>query len=140
MKRSLIKYVRPFWRSQDGATAVEFGIVFPILVMMLFGIIHTGIFFWGVHQAQRDSETVAREARLMDMPSQADILTLITNTMDTPIAGTYTPVVTIVSQHGAQFADIRINYSYNFPVPFMKNLSFSSQAGTRVLLRTMPST
>ena len=140
MKQSIIRYSRPFWRSQDGATALEFAIVFPVFAMMLFGLIHTGIFFWGVHQAQRDSEVVAREARLMDMPTKADILDLITAKTKDPIAGTYTPVVTMVNQHGAQFADIRISYSYDFPVPFVKNLSLSSETGTRVLLRAMPST
>lgn len=57
--------VRAIWRgrrhcSDDGAAAVEFALVLPILVLILFGIIDYGLYFnaslqsrWGVHDAAR---------------------------------------------------------------------------------------
>jgi Flp pilus assembly pilin Flp len=51
--------VRPR-RKDDGAAAVEFALVLPILVLILFGIIDYGLYFntslqsrWGVHDATR---------------------------------------------------------------------------------------
>ncbi len=48
------------FRSDDGAAAVEFALVLPILVLILFGIIDYGLYFntslqsrWGVHDAAR---------------------------------------------------------------------------------------
>lgn len=47
-------------RSDDGAAAVEFALVLPLLVLILFGIIDYGLYFnaslqsrWGVHDAAR---------------------------------------------------------------------------------------
>jgi hypothetical protein len=57
--------LRAIWRARrrrqdDGAAAVEFALVLPILVLILFGIIDYGLYFnaslqarWGVHDAAR---------------------------------------------------------------------------------------
>lgn len=49
-------------RGDDGAAAVEFALVLPILVLILFGIIDYGLYFnaslqsrWGVHDATRSA-------------------------------------------------------------------------------------
>ena len=43
-----------------------------------------------------------------------------------------------MNQYGGDFADIRVLYSYDLPIPFLSGMNFSSEAGTRVLLRDMP--
>jgi Flp pilus assembly pilin Flp len=49
-------------RGDDGAAAVEFALVLPILILILFGIIDYGLYFnaslqsrWGVHDATRSA-------------------------------------------------------------------------------------
>lgn len=50
------------WRRDDGAVAVEFALVLPILVILVFGIIQFGLFFnrqQGVHAAAREGARIA---------------------------------------------------------------------------------
>jgi Flp pilus assembly pilin Flp len=62
--------MRPFRRRtpgrlrgrDDGAAAVEFALVLPILVLILFGIIDYGLFFSNSISAQSGVQTAARQA------------------------------------------------------------------------------
>lgn len=49
-------------RLDDGAAAVEFALVLPILVLILFGIIDYGLFFSNSISAQSGVQTAARQA------------------------------------------------------------------------------
>lgn len=128
---------RRFTRNKDGATAVEAALVMPMVIMSIFALFHVAIFFFSTHQAQRASEQVAREVRMMDLPSQAQIESALTDRLKTPIGGTYTPAIIKVNEHGGTFADIRVSYEYALPIPFLDKHTFRSESGTRVLLRDM---
>jgi len=52
----------PRGRRDDGAAAVEFALVLPILVLILFGIIDYGLFFSNSISAQSGVQTAARQA------------------------------------------------------------------------------
>lgn len=50
------------WRRDDGAVAIEFALVLPILVVLVFGIVQFGLFFnrqQGVHAAAREGARIA---------------------------------------------------------------------------------
>lgn len=50
-----------FWRRDDGAVAVEFALVLPILVVLVFGIVQFGLFFnrqQGIHAAAREGARI----------------------------------------------------------------------------------
>ena len=55
-------FFRRFRRHQDGAAAVEFAIVGPLLIMMLMGIVGWGGFFWISHAVQQVANDAARAA------------------------------------------------------------------------------
>ena len=48
-------------RSQTGAMAVEFALVFPLVAAVMFGIIQYGIYFWGRSTAAASAREAARQ-------------------------------------------------------------------------------
>jgi hypothetical protein len=59
--------VRSFMRDQSGSTAAEFGLVFPLLLLLLFGIIDGGRWIWTYNQAEKATQMGARMAIVTDM-------------------------------------------------------------------------
>ena len=130
--------VSKFRRSEDGATAVEFALVAPVFLTMLFGIVHIGIYFFGVLRAQQTTDETARQVRLLDRPGQDEIYELLKAKSGTALAGAYTPTVSIVQQYGGDYAEIEILYTYALPIPFLDGLQFSTDVSSKVLLRDLP--
>ncbi|WP_417274493.1 TadE/TadG family type IV pilus assembly protein [Celeribacter halophilus] len=72
---------RAFWREEDGATAVEFALVLPLLLSMIFGIVAFGQYFAISNSLQQIAAEAARysvsEPYLADRKERAeDFLTL----------------------------------------------------------------
>ncbi|SCB24179.1 TadE/TadG family type IV pilus assembly protein [Rhizobium hainanense] len=61
----MIRRLRKFWRSHEGASAVEFAMVMPLFLLMLFGIMEFGRLFWTSHALH---ETAIATARCMGIP------------------------------------------------------------------------
>ena len=49
-------------RSQSGASAAEFGLVLPLLIILLLGIIDAGRFIWEYNRAEKATQAGARVA------------------------------------------------------------------------------
>ena len=47
--------------SEQGAMAVEFALVFPIVFVVMFGIVQYGIYFWGRSTAAASARESARQ-------------------------------------------------------------------------------
>jgi hypothetical protein len=45
---------------ERGAAALEFGLVFPLVIMVIFGIIQYGYHFWSLHTAAATAREAAR--------------------------------------------------------------------------------
>ncbi len=129
------KKLRDIRSNNDGASAVEFAFIAPVIAMVVFGAVETGIFFMGTHQAQEATEDTARLARMDGLQTEEDLLALLNQEIGTPIGGKYQTSVVIVSAHGESFADISVQYDYSLHIPFMDKFPFKTQTGTRVLLR-----
>ena len=127
--------LRRFIAKKDGATAVEFAFIAPVIGMIIFGALEMGMFFMGTHQVQAATEDTSRRVRMESVRTQADVLAILKEEMGTPFSGEYTPDVQIVSVHGEDFADIRVQYTYTMKIPFLDKYPFNTEAGTRVLLR-----
>ena len=48
-------------RSEGGAVAVEFALVFPVVFAVMFGIIQYGVYFWGRSTAAASARESARQ-------------------------------------------------------------------------------
>ena len=53
---------RHMLRSQSGASAAEFALVLPLLLMLLFGIIDAGRWLWTYNEAEKATQEGARVA------------------------------------------------------------------------------
>ncbi|CDO38257.1 MULTISPECIES: TadE/TadG family type IV pilus assembly protein [Novosphingobium] len=54
-------------RDQNGASAAEFALVLPILLIALIGTIDVGLYAWNINQAEKATQTGARWAVATDM-------------------------------------------------------------------------
>lgn len=55
-----------FWRSERGATAAEFALTLPILLLFIFGIIDGGRYLWEVNRLEKAMQAGARFAVVTD--------------------------------------------------------------------------
>ncbi|WP_246444371.1 TadE family protein [Sphingomonas sediminicola] len=54
-------------RRDDGATAAEFAMVLPLLILFLFGIIDVGRYMWTLNQVEKATQMGARMAVVTNM-------------------------------------------------------------------------
>jgi len=54
-------------RAERGATAVEFAMVLPLLMILLFGIIDAGRFLWALNRAEKATQAGVRYAAVTNM-------------------------------------------------------------------------
>jgi Flp pilus assembly protein TadG len=59
--------VRHLLRNSAGATAAEFALVLPLLLILLFGIIDAGRWMWTYNEAEKATQEGARVAVVTDM-------------------------------------------------------------------------
>jgi hypothetical protein len=57
---------RSFLRDESGASAAEFGLVLPLLLLFLFGIIDAGRWLWEYNRAEKATQAGARFAIVSD--------------------------------------------------------------------------
>ena len=58
---------QPFLRDQQGASAAEFALVLPLLILFLLGLIDTGRFMWEYNQAEKATQMGVRYAVATDV-------------------------------------------------------------------------
>ena len=58
-------------RSDDGASAVEFALVLPLLLLLLFGIIDAGRYMWDINRAEKAAQMGVRTAVVTNFVSSA---------------------------------------------------------------------
>ena len=79
-------------RAEQGAAALEFGLVFPVVVLVMFGIIQYGYHFWSLHTA---AATARETARLLVVGSDWGCAeALARGFADAPAVGATPPEVT----------------------------------------------
>ena len=63
--------IRRLRLDRSGASAAEFALVLPLLLLLLFGILDAGRFLWDVNQAEKATQYGARTAVVTDVVSPA---------------------------------------------------------------------
>ena len=63
--------MRRLVHNRTGASAAEFSLVLPLLMLMLFGMIDTGRYMWEVNRAEKATQMGARMAVVTDVVPQA---------------------------------------------------------------------
>ena len=109
------------WKNQTGASAVEFAIVLPILVLLVFGIIEFSVALYDKAMITNASREGARAAIVFRVPPVTD--DEITNVVNTYLGnnlitfgGPATPITT-VTRNGSNPGDelkVVVDYTYTF--------------------------
>ena len=109
-----------FGRDQRGASAIEFAIVFPVLILILFGIIEFGVAFFTQEVLTNASREGARAGIIQatPKPTESEIETVVMNYAQT--AGiTVTAGDIAVAGAGGVFPNpltVTVTYLYAFQV------------------------
>ena len=119
-----INHLRRLKRDVAGATAVEFAVVGPVLFILVFGIIQTGLLIFTKQQLHYAVESAVRSVMINPAMAESEVRVHILNKMSTindsdlvviaPIGTTFLNSIEIRS--------IIAEYDFNFFVPY-SNLS-----------------
>ena len=66
-------------RKQKGQSLVEFALVVPLFLLLLFGIIYSGMFFHDYSSLSNTARSAAREAAIIEGDNYSDIKTYYSN-------------------------------------------------------------
>lgn len=78
----MISNLRRFRREDRAAAAVEFALVFPILIVLVFGVIDMGLCLYTANQLTSAVREGARWAAVQTTPTKADLLARIGPQLD----------------------------------------------------------
>ena len=85
-----------FLRDRRGASAAEFALVLPLLIILLLGMIDTGRFMWEYNQAEKATQMGVRYAVVTEMvPSGLETYSFALS--DNILAGTAVPLANFTS-------------------------------------------
>jgi Flp pilus assembly protein TadG len=88
--RNLTPFIRRFWRDTHGAAAAEMAMIAPFLIVLTFGSLELGKYFWDSHvlaKAVRDGARYAARQRFSEYSACAASGTVVTNTRAVTMTG-----------------------------------------------------
>ena len=136
---------RPLRRPERGASAVEFALVMPILLLLVFGLIQYGLYFWALQGGSDLARGAARLAAVGNANDCDDFRDSVTNSIggygsSPTITRDYTDDVAINSVAGVwepgdrvtvtvEFESIDLNFPF---VPFIEDGVVSQTVDARL--------
>lgn len=66
------------WRANGGSAAIEFAMIAPVLFLFLFGIIETGVIYFGTAMLQNATDDTARQIRTGEMSGSLTSAKIVT--------------------------------------------------------------
>ncbi|ACP21834.1 type IV pilus associated TadE family protein (plasmid) [Sinorhizobium fredii NGR234] len=136
---TLSLFLRRAWRSQSGATAVEFALVcFPLLLLVL-GVIEFGRAFYVRNDMSYAADVAAREVLIgkiardaPDSEAQAKLASAVRDSFDSGDPARLEIAVTKQTVDGIDFRVLSIRYPLEFLLPGMTETSFSLALSRRI--------
>jgi Flp pilus assembly protein TadG len=124
---------------ERGAAAVEFGIILPLLMLILFGIIEFGMIMYSREVITNASREGARTGIVQVTPKptagqiQAVVTNYLTGTVINP--GTATISVTGAGLTAPNTLDVTVTYPYNFFAPGVLGLGNTITLTAKTVMR-----
>ena len=108
-----------FWRDQQGASAMEFALASPVLVLILAGIAQLGILFMANAGLKNAVAEGARYATIYPRPTNTQIQGVISSRrFGLTAANLSTPTLTPGVADGANYLDVSASYTVNLNFVF----------------------
>lgn len=141
--------LRPRRSGERGASAVEFALVLLPLLIIVFGLIQYGLYFWAAQSGSHTANAAARQLSVGNCNTNTKLRTFVVNRLGAANSGTVTVSRTYRGVTGAVLADqtpanaavggtveVRIEFptiDLNFPfVPFLSDPTVVRQVVARV--------
>lgn len=109
------------WRDQRGATALEFALLAPVFVLLIFGIIALGMLFWTQVGLQHGVQMAARCASVNTVLCPGSDPNAITAYATQQALGLSLPASTFA--HSVPACGNQVSASYTFQFPAILNLN-----------------
>ena len=125
-------------RGDRGAVAVEFALVFPFLVLIVFAIIQYGFYFWAMQGGASAAREAARKAAVGVPTSCTDFSNQVKENVDSMETGDFKATRTFASSPAKVGDDVDVTVTFKsidmgFPfVPFIDNGRVQQSATARV--------
>lgn len=127
-----------------GASAVEFALVLPILLVLVFGLIQYGLYFWALQGGSDLARSGARLAAVGAQPACSDFRSAVQSNSGTWASTTPTVTRSYVNGEGNSSSDVEVGdvvtvtvqfkaIDMNFPfVPFIEDGEVSQRVEARI--------
>lgn len=107
--------------SKRGAAVVEFAIVMPLILTLIFGIWNIGIILFAQNGVTHAVEAGARYATIYPRPNESQIKEFINERYYGPEKGVISgPTLTYGVINNSPILTIRMSYTHETSVPFIK--------------------
>jgi Flp pilus assembly protein TadG len=110
----MMRVLRRFWKDSKGTTAVEFGMVSVLMLMMLFGIIELGRIFWTYNAVQSAIELTARYYIVHTSTSDSALQTYARDAMTAMELDPSHLTVTVTKTTASSIKFIQLNATYAY--------------------------
>ncbi|HKR18462.1 TadE family protein [Rhizorhapis sp.] len=103
---------RGLLQNEKGASAVEFVLAFPVLMIFIIGILQLGVLFSANAGLRQAVEEGARYATIFPSPTDTQITTRVSDRQFGLVASRITgPTVAHGTSNGVNFVDVSMSYS-----------------------------
>ena len=128
------------WRSdrrqgQDGAAAVEFALILIPFLVLTFGLVQYGLYFWAAQSGAHTANVAVRQLSVGNCQDPADLQTFVEGELGSAAAGTVTVAASYTDPDGSTAASgsvliggtVQLDIEFpsvdmNFPLlPFMSD-------------------
>ncbi len=123
-----------FWKANDGASALEFALIFPVFSSMLFGTIQMGLAYYTAGSVQFALERTARITMVDQDMSGAQVQAAFADQLSTFTDEDIGINYTVDSSGDIPIAIFTASYTYHFIVPFVPTFDITFPVETRVPL------
>lgn len=122
------------WRCRRGSSAVEFVLVAPVMLGLLFAFVETGRYLW-IRQALQHAADEATRYGIAD--SSVTLSQIQDYARDrAPFTGSeVTATAQVVAAGGVNYLTVTLTYPFSFIVPFMTLADHTLTGRTRMPLR-----
>lgn len=124
-----------FARAGEGAAAVEFGLIAPLFVLVLAGLMEFGLFIWNKHSLEFAIEETGRSVMTMTTVSEDSVAADLKGRLLGVDPDAVTASVTKETVGATTFVTIKASYTYSFLMAGLLGFeSIAIETGTRVPL------
>jgi len=131
----LTRLMRRWREDRSGATAVEFGLLGPVFIAMLCGVMFFGTYLYNCNRVDSTTFNAARQVMLINKPTLANVKAEVDSAFaDLNMGGTLTNVAIGQRDDGGSEAIIVASYTMANPTAFLDTQGFTHRVEYRVPL------